>query len=100
MHSSRSHPLGLWTARLASEDMRARKYLLKACHSAELKPVKLSSAEEAICFAGTFLYASCIHILPEIIGERQSLSLVELGAVLAGGILPIVFAALHGDHHH
>ena len=50
--------------------------------------------------AGTFLYASCIHILPEIIGNRKSLSLVELGAVLVGAILPIVFAALHGDHHH
>ena len=60
----------------------------------------LYKAEEVIFCAGTFLYASCIHILPEIIGERQSLSLVELGAVLVGGVLPIVFAALHGDHHH
>lgn len=55
---------------------------------------------DCICSAGTFLYASCMHILPEVLGHRSSLTLVDLGAVLFGGVLPIIFAALHGDHHH
>ena len=34
-----------------------------------------------------------------IIGDRKTLALVELGAVLLGGVLSIVFAALHVYHH-
>lgn len=56
-----------------------------------MKPVRamhhrtcMGCADCFVCCAGTFLYASCIHILPEVIGERQKLSLVELGAVLIG----------------
>ncbi len=49
---------------------------------------------------GTFLYAACIHILPEIMGNKGKLSRGELAAVLLGSIVPIVFSALQGDHHH
>ena len=69
-------------------------------HFITLEEAVLALFFDCSCYAGTFLYASCIHILPEILGDRSSLTLVELGAVLFGGLLPIIFAALHGDHHH
>jgi hypothetical protein len=49
---------------------------------------------------GTFLYASCIHILPEIVSERGQLGLGELLAVLGGSLVPLVVSAAQGDHHH
>ena len=52
------------------------------------------------CAQGTFLYASCIHILPEIVSERGQLGLGELLAVLGGSLVPLVVSAAQGDHHH
>ena len=49
---------------------------------------------------GTFLYASCIHILPEIISERGALGVGELLAVLAGSLVPLMFSVVQGEHHH
>ena len=49
---------------------------------------------------GTFLYASCIHILPEVVGERGRLGMGELSAVIGGCVVPIIVAAVQGEHHH
>ena len=49
---------------------------------------------------GTFLYAACMHILPEIMGDNGKLSKAELAGMLFGSAVPIFCSALQGDHHH
>ncbi|BDA49754.1 Zinc transporter ZIP9 [Coccomyxa sp. Obi] len=66
-------------------------------------PVLSSQTSIALCVlfsGGTFLYAACIHILPEIMGDKGKLTRSELAAVVGGSLVPILFSALQGDHHH
>ena len=46
---------------------------------------------------GTFLYAATMHILPEVLGAGCHLSLQQIAAVTAGGLLP---ALLSFGHEH
>lgn len=43
---------------------------------------------------GTFLYAACMHILPEIMGDGP-LSLGRLACLLLGAALPVLFSLGH-----
>ncbi len=62
--------------------------------------VQTSIALCVLFSGGTFLYAACIHILPEIMGDKGRLTRGELAAVVGGSLVPILFSALQGDHHH
>ena len=48
---------------------------------------------------GTFLYAACIHILPETLGHRGRFTRAQVAEVTAGAILPLVLAMLHPHSH-
>ncbi|KAK9904719.1 hypothetical protein WJX75_001223 [Coccomyxa subellipsoidea] len=66
-------------------------------------PVLASQENIALCVlfsGGTFLYAACMHILPEIMGDKGKLSKAELAGMLFGSAVPIFCSALQGDHHH
>ena len=61
-----------------------------------------SPAATALCVlfsGGTFLYAACMHILPEVVGHDASLSTVQVAAVLCGSILPLLLS-LAVPHTH
>ena len=65
-------------------------------------PALSSASSTALCVlfsGGTFLYAACMHILPEIVGHDVSLNVVQLGAVLCGSILPLLLT-LATPHVH
>lgn len=65
-------------------------------------PALSSTSSTALCVlfsGGTFLYAACMHILPEIVGHDASLNMVQLGAVLCGSILPLLLT-LATPHVH
>ena len=65
-------------------------------------PALSSASSTALCVlfsGGTFLYAACMHILPEVVGHDASLSTVQLGAVLCGSILPLLLT-LATPHAH
>ncbi len=65
-------------------------------------PALSSASSTALCVlfsGGTFLYAACMHILPEIVGHDASLNMVQLGAVLCGSILPLLLT-LATPHVH
>lgn len=65
-------------------------------------PALSSSSSTALCVlfsGGTFLYAACMHILPEIVGHDASLNMVQLAAVLCGSFLPLLLT-LATSHVH
>ncbi len=65
-------------------------------------PALSSASSTALCVlfsGGTFLYAACMHILPEIVGHDASLNMVQLAAVLCGSILPLLLT-LATPHVH
>lgn len=65
-------------------------------------PALSSGAATALCVlfsGGTFLYAACMHILPEVIGHETSLNLKQLGAVVSGAVLPLLLA-MASPHSH
>lgn len=65
-------------------------------------PALTSGAATALCVlfsGGTFLYAACMHILPDILGHDTSLSLTQAAAVVSGSILPLLLA-MSQPHAH
>lgn len=65
-------------------------------------PALSSASSTALCVlfsGGTFLYAACMHILPEVVGHDASLNLVQLAAVLCGSVLPLLLS-LATPHAH
>lgn len=67
--------------------------------SRELNPCVCGSLQTAIALCvlfsgGTFLYAACMHILPEIMGDGP-LSWGRLAWLLAGASLPVLFSVGH-----
>ncbi|KAK9825650.1 hypothetical protein WJX81_005153 [Elliptochloris bilobata] len=66
-------------------------------------PALSSEAGIALCVlfsGGTFLYASCIHILPEVMAQIAGMTLQQVAAVVIGSLVPLVGNALQGPHHH
>jgi len=50
---------------------------------------------------GTFLYAACIHILPEVKGTNHSFTTVQLVGLVVGSFLPLALSSFHshgGSH--
>ncbi|XP_043237130.1 zinc transporter ZIP9-like [Amphibalanus amphitrite] len=49
--------------------------------------------------AGTFLYVSTVHVLPEVVsrGDRKHFSLTEMGCLVGGCLLPVLLSL---NHHH
>ncbi|KAK9806802.1 hypothetical protein WJX72_003345 [[Myrmecia] bisecta] len=65
-------------------------------------PSLSSPAATALCMlfsGGTFLYAACIHILPEVMGHHGQLTKGQLLAVVVGCIIPLLTASL-APHEH
>lgn len=66
-------------------------------------PALSSASSTALCVlfsGGTFLYAACMHILPEVVGHDASLSMVQLAAVLCSSILPLLLTIVTPHAHH
>ena len=52
----------------------------------------------ALCIlfsAGTFLYAACVHLLP----DAKNFTGPKLGTLVAAAALPCVITSLGGHHH-
>ena len=65
-------------------------------------PALSSASSTALCVlfsGGTFLYAACMHILPEVVGHHASLNVVQLAAVLCSSVLPLLLS-LATPHAH
>lgn len=65
-------------------------------------PALSSGAATALCVlfsGGTFLYAACVHILPEILGHETSLSAAQVAAVVSGSVLPLLLAMTQPHSH-
>ena len=65
-------------------------------------PALSSASSTALCVlfsGGTFLYAACMHILPEVVGHDASLNMIQLAAVLCGSALPLLLS-LATPHAH
>lgn len=65
-------------------------------------PALSSAAATALCVlfsGGTFLYAACMHILPEVLGHETSLSLAQVAAVVSGSVLPLLIAMTQPHAH-
>ena len=65
-------------------------------------PALSSASSTALCVlfsGGTFLYAACMHILPEVVGHDASLNMVQLASVLCGSVLPLLLT-LAMPHSH
>ena len=65
-------------------------------------PALSSPSATALCVlfsGGTFLYAACMHILPEVVGHDASLSTAQVAAVLSGAVLPLLLS-LAVPHSH
>lgn len=65
-------------------------------------PALSSASSTALCVlfsGGTFLYAACMHILPEVVGHDASLNNVQLAAVVCGSLLPLLLS-LATPHAH
>lgn len=48
---------------------------------------------------GTFLYAACIHILPETVGPGGRLTLGQVAAVTMGAVIPFGLSLTHSHGH-
>ena len=63
------------------------------------------SSESAVALwlagsGGTFLYASCIHVLPHVLSSREhGVSWVDILAVVLGCVTPIVIQILSPHTH-
>ena len=68
-------------------------------HMANLTWFQSSNKARANACAGTFLYAACVHILPEVMQSGVFTS-GQVGMLTLGAGLPILLSAWHGDHHH
>lgn len=65
-------------------------------------PALSSASSTALCVlfsGGTFLYAACMHILPEVVGHDASLNMVQLAAVLCGSVLPLLLSLVTPHAH-
>jgi hypothetical protein len=78
-------------------------------------PVFASPVGVALCLVlsgGTFIYAACLHILPEALSvadkgaHSHRVSRQQVTAIAMGAVLPLVFSLGHshshggGEHHH
>lgn len=48
---------------------------------------------------GTFLYASCIHVLPQVAAEDHRLSKLQILSIICGCAVPVGVQFL-SQHHH
>mmetsp|Transcript_42387 Transcript_42387/g.80989 ORF Transcript_42387/g.80989 Transcript_42387/m.80989 type:complete len:301 (+) Transcript_42387:131-1033(+) len=67
-------------------------------------PMFSSPAGVAVCLllsGGTFLYAACMHILPEALsrGHSHRVAFGQVLAITAGAALPLVFSLYHSHDH-
>lgn len=63
-----------------------------------LTPQLASPSAIALCVVfsgGTFLYAACLHILPEVLGRQGHLEGRQLCAIMGGMGLPLALSFLH-----
>ena len=54
----------------------------------------------ALCLifsGGTFLYAACLHVLPESLSGKGRNAVAQAGCVVLGSCLPLGFSLFH--HH-
>eukprot|EP00239_Pterosperma_sp_CCMP1384_P006029 CAMPEP_0197843610 /NCGR_PEP_ID=MMETSP1438-20131217/511_1 /TAXON_ID=1461541 /ORGANISM="Pterosperma sp., Strain CCMP1384" /LENGTH=334 /DNA_ID=CAMNT_0043453871 /DNA_START=346 /DNA_END=1350 /DNA_ORIENTATION=+ len=69
-------------------------------------PMFSSPASIAVCLllsGGTFLYAACIHVLPEALdrSHHQPLTTTQVMAIFIGALIPLICSlALDHDHAH
>eukprot|EP01025_Chloroclados_australasicus_P014727 TRINITY_DN16955_c0_g1_i1.p1 TRINITY_DN16955_c0_g1~~TRINITY_DN16955_c0_g1_i1.p1 ORF type:complete len:378 (-),score=29.72 TRINITY_DN16955_c0_g1_i1:193-1326(-) len=49
--------------------------------------------------AGTFIYAACVHMMPQLSGSK-SIGPRDMVVLIVGALLPAVAATLGGHHHH
>jgi len=70
-------------------------------------PMLCTQLAIALCIifsGGTFLYAACMHILPEIKGPKEGFTTSQFILLTAGCIIPVLLSSFHshshGHHHH